>query len=284
MKDIVIGTAHNLKYDYIEMWCNSLDQSGFDGIKVLVATNMDFNILYRLSDRGYHVFDNLNGLTEHGSVYVNRFYHYWYLLKHVIPIMNDIKPRYVIATDVSDVIFQSNPSVGLEENIGEDRILASSEAVQYMHEPWNRENMINSFGEHVYNLHKKNIVLNAGVIAGECEFIADLFLKIYLMCSFAPSIVRGGGGPDQAAYNILLSSSVYSDKLKVSTSYDTWAAQLGTISPQKRSVYGDNIHEPEPTFIDDVVCTYDGKPYTIVHQYNRIPEWNSVIHKFSKGK
>jgi len=281
MTDIVIGTANNLKYDYIEMWCNSLDQSGFDGIKILVATNMDYEILNRLVERGYHVFDNLNNLTKHGSVYVNRFYHYWYILNERF---GSIKPRYVIATDVTDVIFQSNPSKWLEENLSEKKLLASSEAVQYMHEPWNKNNMIKSFGEDVYNRYKESIVLNAGVIAGEFNYMVDLFLNIYLMCGGAPSIVDGGGGPDQAAYNILLNSSVYQDKLKVASSDHTWAAQLGVIAPQKRILLNNIVSEPAPTFIDDVVCTCDGKPYTIVHQYNRIPEWNSIINKFMKGK
>lgn len=277
-KDIVIGTAYNLKYDYIEMWCNSLDQSGFDGVKILVTTKMDYDIMYRLVDRGYTIFDNLNNMTPNGSIYVNRFYHYWYILNERFKNYNN-----VIATDVTDVIFQSNPSDWLRDNMCEERIIASSEAVSYEHEPWNRNNMIKSFGNDIYNHHKQNTVLNAGVIAGNYHYVVDLFLKIYLMCGGAPSIVDGGGGPDQAAYNILLSSILYEDKLKITTSDDTWAAQLGTIAPQKREIYGDNIFETAPIFIDDMVCTNDGKPYTIVHQYNRIPEWNSVINKFSKG-
>jgi hypothetical protein len=277
MKDIVIGTATNLKYDYIEMWCNSLDQSGFDGIKALLVTNLDDDIVERLINRGYTIF-TIDTNAANGSIYVNRFYYYWDILSKSYN-ENDI--RYVISTDVTDVIFQKNPSKWLEENLNDYKIVASSEEIYFKNEPWNRNNMLKSFGRNVYEHHKDNVVYNAGVIAGHYNYIKDLFLNVFLMCGSAPSIVDGGGGPDQSAYNILINSSTYKDIVLFET--NSWAAQLGVSGPTQRKKYGNDVLGVEPTFINDIIYNYLGEPYTLVHQYNRVPLWNSVVNKYAKG-
>ena len=87
--------------------------------------------------------------------------------------------------------------------------------------------------------------------------------------------IPGGGGPDQAAYNILLSLKTYRDVTHVSNSEDGWAAQLGTTGPWHGC--GSPLVEAKPILVDDVVCTSEGKPFTIVHQYDRVPEWKKII-------
>ncbi|NDB84567.1 MAG: hypothetical protein EB127_17970, partial [Alphaproteobacteria bacterium] len=86
--------------------------------------------------------------------------------------------------------------------------------------------------------------------------------------------IPGGGGPDQAAYNILLALKTYRDVTNVANSEDGWAAQLGTTGPQ--TACGPLI-EAKPILVDGVVCTSEGKPFTIVHQYDRVPEWKQLI-------
>jgi hypothetical protein len=45
------------------------------------------------------------------------------------------------------------------------------------------------------------------------------------------------------------------------------------------SQYGDNLLEPSPIMDGDIVKTSTGIPFAMVHQYDRIPEWNRIITK-----
>ena len=48
MRDIVIGCITNYNYDKIKTWVNSLDQSGFDGLKVMLCYNIDYDVAEEL--------------------------------------------------------------------------------------------------------------------------------------------------------------------------------------------------------------------------------------------
>jgi hypothetical protein len=38
-----------------------------------------------------------------------------------------------------------------------------------------------------------------------------------------------------------------------------------------------NLLEDEPMFVDGTVLTSTGKPFCIVHQYDRVPEWKQYV-------
>ena len=105
-----------------------------------------------------------------------------------------------------------------------------------------------------------------------------LFLKIFLVCSGSPMRVLGGGGPDQAALNILMSTSTYQDITNIAYSDDGWAAQLGTTGPQVFAQNSKNLIENVPQFIDGKVCTSTGDQFYVVHQYDRTP-WRTQIEE-----
>jgi hypothetical protein len=117
-------------------------------------------------------------------------------------------------------------------------------------------------------------------MAGYFEYMKDLFLNVYLVSKGAPAYVDGGGGPDQAAYNIVINSAPYKSMVKFTPFSDAWAAQLGVSGPSQREKYGDNILELAFTLKDDIVCNSDSESFTIVHQYNRIPEWHCIANKY----
>ena len=43
------------------------------------------------------------------------------------------------------------------------------------------------------------------------------------------------------------------------------------------SINKNNLLEPQPYLDGDIVKTSIGIPFTLVHQYDRIPEWKSVL-------
>jgi hypothetical protein len=63
-------------------------------------------------------------------------------------------------------------------------------------------------------------------------------------------------------------------------SEDGWAAQLGTTAdPSKIEQFRPFLLEAEPKMNDDKVTTSTGKIFTIVHQYDRVPEWRKIIEE-----
>lgn len=285
MKDIVIGAITNYNWDKIKYWVNSLDQSGFDGLKVLLCYNISYDVAEQLTKRGYSVLAfkkndedrRFEYHKENFNICLDRFFHIWYFF-HKLEKREQY--RYIIATDVGDVIFQSNPSKWLEENIGDKQINVGSECIQYQNEEWNRQNMNLSFGPIIYEFMKDKQVYNAGAIAGTFDAFIDLCKTIYLSCGASPVHVPGGGGPDQAALNVLLTTKAYKDITNFAKSSDGWAAQLEIMAnPYKKEKLKPFLTENPVIIKDNEVYTNEGKKYSIVHQYDVVPELSNYIQE-----
>jgi len=282
MKDIVVGCITGYNFDKIKPWVNSLDNCGFEGTKAMICYNIDYDTVDELVKRNYSILAfgkdeenrKLNYPKENFSIVVERFLHLWYLLKR-------FKGQYknIITTDVKDVIFQTNPSEWLDKNLGDKQINVACESIRYKDENWGTNNLMKSFGTLIHEECNENLIYNAGTISGNFDTMVDFFLNIYMLCNGTQHFIEGGGGPDQAALNVLLNMKSYKDITNFAKSEDGWAAQLGTTGPQIAHQYGDKIVEPNPILEGDMVCTSNGTPFALVHQYDRVPEWKEIIEK-----
>lgn len=280
-KDVVVGAITNYNYDVIKPWVNSLVRSGFSGDKIMFCYNISFDVCDKLSQQGFKIFGFeqneeqrcLEYTKPNFNVVVERFHHMAFILRGL-----QEKYRYLIATDVKDVIFQQNPSVWLEKNMGSYKVNAASESIRYEDETWGNHNLYASFGIPTYQLFKDKVISNAGVMSGNFEYMLDLFLHIQYLCDAAPShSIPGGGGPDQAAYNICINSLPWWSITRFTQSEEGWAAQLGTTGPQINERFGNFLTEKTPIINNGLVCTSTGIPFTVVHQYDRVPEWSNEI-------
>ena len=272
MKDLIIGASTNYDWSKLKYWINSINQSGFDGDKVLILMNCDAETVKKVSEAGFKIIgfqqDNEGNLRYESKlpIHVERFGHiYEYLRK------NDY--RYVITTDVKDVIFQHNPSKFLEEELGSKNLMFASESMLYKDEPWGNQNLLETFGPFFHNLFKENEIFNVGVLAGRGECMRDLAAMIFVMSVNRPiSIV------DQSTFNFMISQEPYLSTSVYCRSEDAWACQLGTTAdPSKLEQFKPHLLEPLPRFIDGKVTNSKGKDFTIVHQYDRVPEWRPII-------
>lgn len=280
MKDVVIGCITNYTFDNVEIFSNSLEKSGFDGYKVMVVYNVPKSTVDELQSRGWIVmsfnFDEQHQwyfYKEKFRIMCDRQLHYYQALQQLNEEYGDL--RYVIALDPKDVIFQLNPSKWLEQNLGDKKINVGSESVRYRDETWGRANLQEAFGEIVYDRCKDNLIYNCGTLSGEWKTMSELFLNIYLLCVGSPNQT-----PDQAALNTLLSLDVYKNLTRFTQSEESWACQAGTTVDHKKLIqYGDKVVEPSPILDGDIVKTSKGIPFTLIHQYDRIPEWNDILTK-----
>ena len=284
MQDVVVGAITNYDFDKIKYWVNSLDTCGFTGKKVMLCYNISFDVVEELTKRGYVIIaftrnDELKRFEyrEEFNIMLERFMHLWYFMSQLEDRANY---RYLIATDVRDVVFQRNPSEWLEKNMGDKSINVACESIRYRDESWGKNNLIQSFGPLIYEANKNNLIYNAGTVSGKFDTMIDLFLNLFMSCSGSPQNVPGGGGPDQAALNVLLQTKTYRDVTRFTNSEEGWAAQLGTTAdPNKIEEFRPHLFEATPIMKDDVVCTSTGEPFYLVHQYDRVPEWRKIIEK-----
>ncbi len=279
MKDVIVGCATNYDWSKLKYWVNSINQSGFEGDKVLVLMNCDKDTVQKVTDAGFSIIafnqDGEGNLTYQSQlmVHVERFIHIHKLLKS-----NDY--RYAITTDVKDVIFQKNPIEWLENNLPDgDDLIFSSESLKYKDEPWGRENITQCYGQGIYEDFKNNTIFNVGVLAGRGYAMRDLTLQLFLNCLNRPIPIV-----DQAVFNVMISRHPYLRTSLYAASEDGWACQLGTTAdPNKIDEFGPHLLEPLPKLENNKVVTSTGIEYTIVHQYDRNPEWKKVIEAKYNG-
>ena len=289
-KDLVIGFITDYTdYDKIKPYVNSLNRSGFTGDKIMVVYNIPYTIVNQLQDEGFSVIgferDDENArfvYKQPFNIVVSRFFHIWFLLKQM-----EKNYRYVISVDVADVVFQRNPSQYLQNNLytcmdgSSYDLLVGCENLKYKDEAWGIHNMYQSFGDiAAINMQDKPI-FNAGTIAGRFDIFLDFCYNIYLLCQGAPMQVPGGGGPDQAAMNILLSLEPYKSITNFKAHDMHWACQCGTtVDPNKVDGFRPNfLSKQEPEMDEEGFVHTNGHRYWLVHQYNRVPAWNEIIRK-----
>lgn len=283
-KDCVIGFITGYDFDKLKPWIYSLNQSGFTGDKILVVYNLDYSVAKQIEENGIKVIafdkDDFNSRYVYNhpfNIVISRFQHLWFIMNQI-----NQKYRYIITTDVADVVFQRNPSTWLEENLEDKKLCVGSENLKYRDEEWGINNMNQSFGNIATSYMADKTIYNAGTLAGEYQTLIDLCYNVYLLCQGAPMQVPGGGGPDQAALNILLSLEPYKSITKFNDHDDTWSCQCGTtVDPNKVDNFRSNfLVKKEPVWRDgSSVYNSKDEKYVLVHQYNRVPVWNELIRK-----
>jgi hypothetical protein len=298
-KDLIIGGASNYTWDQLKYWVNSIKRSGFTGDIVLCATNMTKATIDKLQSKGV-ILELYGKMQEDGSIkansngapHVERFFYMWNWLNQ-----NGDNYDYVIATDTRDVVFQTNPSTWIEENLMLERytMISSSEGLRYEDEPWGNTNLLQAFGPYFHNLYKSAVINNVGVIAGESLYVRDMFFMVFQM-----SINRPIPIVDQAVYNVLLQQKPFKNIMKQTYNSDAWAIQLGTTLEAVKSGFGDIgqsvLQDPrnldsymtkyfdfQPQVDDEGYVVSDNKTkYVIVHQYDRTPAWkNKIMEKYN---
>ena len=131
------------------------------------------------------------------------------------------------------------------------------------------------YGPDVWNAYRHELIYNAGTIAGDFRTMTDLCLQIYLLSPGARIQYC-----DQQALNLLLGSAVYRDITHFAPSEEGWACQAGTTAePKLLAQVRDKLTGPLPIFDGEFVRTAGGKLFTLVHQYNRVPEWDAALKR-----
>lgn len=276
MRDLIVGCADNYTWDQLKYWVNSINQSGFDGKKVLILFNCDAMTVLKVIDAGFEVIgfkqDSDGNLTYKSQlpVHVERFF-------HIFNLLNKEEFRYVLTTDVRDVVFQKNPTECIEDVLEGDGfdLIFSSENIRYQHEPWGDQNLMQTFGKFWYDLYKDSEIFNVGVLAGKAEAMKYLCRDI-----FQYSLNRQIPIVDQAAFNFIITQYNYQKNSLYTRDNAGWACNLGTtMDPNKVEQFRPYWICDIPKIVGDKVVSPSFEEYYIVHQYDRVPELKNIIEE-----
>lgn len=280
MQDLIISHITNYTWDNLKYWANSLERSGYTGRKALVVHNILDSTIDKLKEKGFEIFLTTDQRNKNNDGYLydenfgmqvvtTRHFFNWFFLKDLTDI------RYVISCDI-DIIFQRNPSEWLEKNMGNYKLNYGCEALRYKDEAWGNDNLMQCFGPQVYEAMKNNPIYNAGSMAGEHKFFCDYSLNVWNVVRFIQNPT-----PDQAGVNFLLNLEPYKSVTKFNDHDTPWACQAGTTAnPYKMAAFRPYLLSPEPVFDGQYIYNSKGEKYFLVHQYNKVPEWQRKLEQF----
>lgn len=248
MKDLIISAIANYTSDKIENYINSINKCGFSGDKIMVVYNISDSTINYLQENGWQVMQGELVGHPHSKRLID-----------IYVVLRELKNqyRYIITTDVRDVVFQTNPSEYLEKNL-KKRILVSSENVLYKDEPWGVKNILEGYNELLLERFESNQTCNVGVLAGHQKDVTDLLLLNYLVSQCGNTIHY----TDQSSFNFIVHNELVVDSIQFEGIDGNWALQMGTLPNEKL------IGKYELDIKNGLI--YNGEyPFVIVHQYDR---------------
>lgn len=279
--DLVIAAICGYRWEQIRPWVISIRKSGFTGDVVLLAAHQTIEpfTLECVTNRNIKVvpFEIPSDTTTWTFTSKQRY----------IPLLQFLskhrgKYRTVIWTDVSDLIFQSNPSDWLEKHIDGPTIVAARECWRIKDEitfnlPWVKA----AFPDDADWLQEQE-VLCGGTLAGDAESMFLALSKIYEITSKHPEYA------DQAVLNYVLHKPFnfpVPTRIYVPTMGEGWTAtcsafQTGSFKSCCPREAGVILTDDAPVFDRErglVLTPTEWLPFAIVHQYNRDADWVRII-------
>ncbi len=250
---VVIGAINHHEWPVVAPWIRSLRGTGFDGRVILVA----------YEDITDHVIDamrrekvEVRRAKMEISVNRGRFKDFEIILAELPP------ETLVIATDVRDVVFQSNPSQ-LDELLkpaeGLD-IAVSSEGWRYCDSEWNLSTLKKVFPSYETSMHNEEVYCS-GVIVGTAAALRQMCARIWEISRTAPSF-----NGDQVAMNIILREPAFANRVnrldvrdgRVFHARATWL---------RRAQGGSVAGEPVFSLLSGMASRADGSLVGVLHQY-----------------
>mgnify|MGYP001246103605 CR=1 FL=1 len=258
MKNAIIGCIGGYKPSDISVWCESINDFGFDGDKIMILyPDIHEETVSYLKNENFKIFQ----ADPNTNLYDDRFL----IINH---ILSNNSYEYVIHCDVKDSFFQKDPFTWLDNNLGKKHAVVGSESVKCKNMPWAVDNYKKTF-PYEWEKIKDSVSFCCGVIGGRSEFLRDFFLILWRY-NLTGVKFYNGWWRDQAALNILLNTIPINLSFKKLYHNDAFVCHLGAnIANGDKNLMVD--HEPKYDK-NGVVSNESQQDFCIVHQYDRIPD------------
>lgn len=269
MKKGLIGLSNNIgtNINKIKVWSKSFKKHS-DGEVILLCANSTENEVKMCKDLGITTIPvSITDLTH-----INH--------KRLFNTLEYLKSNNIdlfLITDVFDVIFQSDPFQKMDLNYD---VFVSTEGLTISQEPWNGDVIKKVFPNELEKCRNKDIICS-GVIGGKREPLIRLYERLYFLCE---NSLNGHNIKDQAAL-IVMTTNNEIENLKIFDLNEGWVLHCAVGGPTqffeswgfKNSLtqrYGGVAQ-----LVGNEITTHTNLKYDIVHQFNRIPQWNEILIK-----
>jgi hypothetical protein len=206
-QDLILGVLGTkwcgFKYPGVEAYLVSIERSGFRGRKIMIVFDIRPEVREKLIEYGFELIDVP---SPRDPFFHARMRLAWEYLKN-----HQKEFRYIFWLDIKDLVLQSDPSVWMEQNIGSDSIIGSTECVTIQQEETNQIWARAILGEDKYKEIKDTEVINGGTWAGVSEAMTEVFHAVHLMIYS----YQGPYPPCQIAINYILRSKAFIDRLRI---------------------------------------------------------------------
>jgi hypothetical protein len=273
LPDVVIGTIMNYGWPEVMTFALSLERSGYSGKKVMFIENISSYAKERLSALGWILKEVIADKSQS------------YATARHIPVsefLNENKNnfRYVLYVDVRDAVFQSNPSIWLENNLKTTELVGPSECVLIKDQDVNSRWIKETLGEEIEKFLGEHEVLCCGTIVGGIEPVAYVIEK---MCEFSKNI--SGWGYDQAYFNYLTRISPLKEVTRILKMNEGFIATVSWFLCDAWK-WKPFLIDEEPIFDGQNILVRSpgsNEPYPIFHQYDRNYQWKAAVEaKYSE--
>ncbi len=260
MTDLIIGSIKDYDVPAIAPYVHSITRTGYTGARIMFVNNITNDARKKLEKYGFQLADGRGG--SHGDFLEReRFYAPIEFLKQ-----HAHEYRYVIWTDVRDLVFQTNPSVWMEKNAGPYKLFGAGECILIKNQSLNNWWVARGFEHAEYRWLRQHQVCCGGTLAGTAPMMRDALIKILELSS--------RGVNDQAALNYMLRVSPFKEVAHVPRMAEGFCCTCSQfLSSGDEQDGGPEFWMDDPPVFnraDGLVYTPDGKtPFMIVHQYNR---------------
>lgn len=270
--NLLIGSIKHRDRNSIENWVKTAVKFVSGKVVLLCLDEIVPQDIQELNQFGVEVVHYPT--PNNGDINVSKFDRHLLARKY----LETIDPKStVLLTDTLDVVFQDDPFKWYEKN-KKNKILLTNEGIEHQNEPWNMRGVLNAFPSFSDEIRNKD-VFNSGLIMGEVGKVRDLLLLIYtLSVSVKPEFTDG---IDQPAMNVALLNSTLKDYVQETTSTESFAVNCAVAGPTDLFIpwgFVNSYKYDLPQFNEKGVVNKDGELYCIVHQYNRVSEWNEFFN------
>ena len=271
--NLLIGAVKHCGADRLEVWARSAEACFPSVKKVLLCLDEEVpSSLRNLVPLGFEVIHQPS--PPQTNIDIMKYERHNAIREY---LLGRSPQDVVLTTDTFDVCFQSDPFAWYEQHRNND-LLLGSEGITIEQEHWNRRVITKGFPLHIGEV-LKNDVFCAGVIMGSAEVVADLMLMVYNFTKNVKS--EDSEGIDQGALNVILASHHFRNKLQVTTTSENFVVHCAVSGPTELFIpWGfKNAYKYDlPKFDGHAVVNHRNEPYCIVHQYNRVKEWDSFFN------
>jgi hypothetical protein len=266
----LIGSIKHCNRDRVDLWVNSALENCSCQVVLLVLDAEIPESLLGLRALGVEVFHTPTEKSD--DVNICKWERHLKVREYLKTVDES---NTVLLTDTLDVIFQKDPFEWFDNNANKDLIL-TSEGIHHKYEPWNMRSIIQDHAEFAEEIQEIEVI-NSGLIIGKTKAVSDILLHIYTATK--------GLNPesaDQPALNVALLSSFIKEQIQIVNSDDLLAVHCAVAGPTSQFTawgFDQNYKYGLPSVNNELVVAPNNEPYCIVHQYNRVEEWNSFIKK-----